>query len=275
MNRQWLFIRLPNPMRSHSEEHVSRVVSTMAADLVSHLRFADPAGHWQFRRPDRATGSELTLSFHSTVDVLRELERRLRSDTAAYNWPMITDRYEPPTDKYGTRQNLRVADQLATESSEFALTLLQGGELAAAEQRRLATLHLWHLSGLTAPGDRAAFLFHFWQFGTDRMDPAGRVQLASEADAYATGLIDRPLDGGGAPWERYVPAVRTVVEDPQEGVVPVNYLLYDHVQLTHDRLGIPERTGALAARALRAALAAGAPVSTVLGGAGTRALQSA
>ncbi|MFJ6781925.1 lantibiotic dehydratase C-terminal domain-containing protein [Streptomyces yangpuensis] len=258
-------------MRSRSEEHVSRVVSTMAADLVGHLRAADPAGHWQFHRPGCGTGPELTLSFHSTAEVLRELERRLRSDTAAYNWPMITDRYVPPTDKYGTRQNLRVADRLATESSEFALSLLQDGELSAAEQRRLATLHLWHLSGLTAPGDRAAFLFHFWQFGTDRMDPAGRMELATEADTYAGALIDRPLDGDEALWERYVPAVRTVVEDPQEGVVPVNYLLYDHVRLTHDRLGIPVQTGALAARALRSALSAGAPVS---GGGGVRALQS-
>ncbi|MCX5410019.1 hypothetical protein OHA37_40040 (plasmid) [Streptomyces sp. NBC_00335] len=275
MTRQWLFIRLPNPMRSRSEDHVSRVVSTTVADLVSRLRTADPGGHWQFTRPGPGTGADLTLSFHSTGEVLRDLERRLRSLTAAYNRPMITDRYEPPTGKYGTHQVIRVADQLATESSEFALTLLQDGELAASEQLRLATQHLWHLSALTAPGDRAAFLFHFWQFGTDRLEPAGRLELAAEADAYGADLIVRPLAGDVLLWDRYVPAVRTVIEDPQEGGVPVNYLLYDHVQLTHDRLGIPVQTGALAARALRAALAAGAPVTEVLSASGARALQSA
>ncbi|MCJ1678331.1 hypothetical protein MTF65_13430 [Streptomyces sp. APSN-46.1] len=275
MSRDWLFVRIPNPLRNNqNEDHSSRVLSTAVADLAGHLRLADPEGNWQFRRPDRSAGSNLGLWFHSTHEVLEELERRLRAHTAAHNWPVITDRYDPPTAKYRTSQTIRLADRLATESSEFALRLLQDGGPRPEERLPLATLHLWHLCALMAPADRAAFLFHFWQFGTDDLGPAGRVQLAAEADGYAATLLSSPPEVDGQVWERYVPAVRSVIGGRQDTGVPVNYLLYDHAQLTHDRLGIPTATAALGARALRGVLAAGATLPAFTAEARTLVLQS-
>lgn len=274
MSRDWLFVRIPNPLRNRNEDHSARVVSTAVADLAGHLRAADPEGNWQFRRPDEEAGSNLGLWFHSTHEVLKELERRLRTHTAAHNWPVITDRYDPPTAKYCTSQTIRLADRLATESSEFALALLQEGGLDPRDRLTLATLHLWHLCALMAPSDRAAFLFHFWQFGTEELSPAGRVQLASEADGYAVTLLNGLPAVDGGVWEQYLPAVRSVIEGQQDSGVPVNFLLYDHAQLTHDRLGIPTETAALGARALRAALSAGVTLPEFAAGARTPVLQS-
>ncbi|CAL9419414.1 hypothetical protein SUDANB105_01813 [Streptomyces sp. enrichment culture] len=273
MNRQWLFVRLPNPMRSRPEEHTARVLATMTADLVGHLRAEDPQALWQFRRPGPAAGPDLGLWFHSTEPVLKELERRLRAQTSEHNWPMITGAHLAETARYRTPRTLRLADRLATVSSTFALELLRDGPLDEEQRRCLAAAHLWRLSGLTAESERAAFLFHFWQFGTDLLAPAERAELAEEADAWALAPACRRLPGDAGLWDGYVTAVRELVAAGREDGVPVNFLLYDHVLLTHDRLGVAARTGARAARAVRTALAAGTPVPATL--AGATALQSA
>src|SRR4051794_36561871 len=100
MNRQWLLVRLPNPLRSRPEDHTVRVVSTMVADLVGRLRAEDPKALWQFRRPGPVGGADLGLWFHSTRPVLADLERRVRVQTAQHNWPLITQAYAPETAKY-------------------------------------------------------------------------------------------------------------------------------------------------------------------------------
>ncbi|HLL37837.1 MAG TPA: lantibiotic dehydratase C-terminal domain-containing protein [Streptomyces sp.] len=273
MNRQWLFVRLPNPMRSRPEEHTARVLSTMTADLVAHLRAEDPDALWRFGRPGPVTGPDLGLWFHSTEPVLKELERRLRAQTSEHNWPMITGAHLPETAKYRTPRTLRLADRLATVSSTFALELLRGNRLDEERRQWLAAAHLWRLSALTGEKERAAFLFHFWQFGTDVLAPADRVELAAQADAWALAPVCGRLPGGEGLWDAYVTEVRDLIAAGREDGVPVNFLLYDHVLLTHDRLGVAARTGARAARAVRTALAAGTPVPVTL--AGATALQSA
>ncbi|WP_051735616.1 lantibiotic dehydratase C-terminal domain-containing protein [Streptomyces sp. NRRL B-3229] len=266
MNRQWLFVRLPNPMRSRPEQHAVRVVTTMVGELVDHLRTQDPDAQWEFRRPDATGGPDLGLWFHSAEPVLKELERRLLARSSAHNWPMITCTYAPETVKYHSPGTLRTAHRLATESSSFALELLLDGGGDPAQRQWLALAHLWQITALVPERERAAFLFHLWQFGTDGLDPAERARLAAEADAPA-GVPDGVcVPGDVALWDRYLSAVRAVAAAGREDVIPVNFLLYDHVLLTHERLGIPARTGARAARTVRSALAADTPLPTAFTG---------
>ncbi|MGW3291254.1 lantibiotic dehydratase C-terminal domain-containing protein [Streptomyces sp. NPDC001002] len=277
MNRQWLFVRLPNPMRSRPETHAVRVVTTMVGDLVGRLRTEDPDALWEFRRPDAAGQGDLGLWFHSSEPVLKELERRLLAHTSAYNWPMISGTYAPETAKYQTPGTLRMAHRLATRSSSFALELLLDGGLDPAQRQSLAVAHLWQVSRLVPERERGAFLFHFWQFGAAGLDPAARAAEAAEADARAAATDDDVrVPGAPALWEHYLSSVRDAVATGREDGVPVNFLLYDHVLLTHERLGIPARTGACAARTIRSALAANTPVPTPFTGfPGVTPLQSA
>lgn len=264
MNRQWLCVRLPNPMRSRPENHADRVVATMVGELVGHLRTQDPDALWEFRRPDPGGEPDLGLWFHSAEPVLRDLERRLLARTSAYNWPMITGTYAPETAKYHTPGTLRLAHRLATESSSFALELLRDGALSAAERESLAVAHLWRTSTLVPERERSAFLFHFWQFGAAALSPAERARLAADADAALPD--DACVPGDPTLWHRYLSAVRGAVDTGREDGVPVNFLLYDHVLLTHERLGMPARAAARAARTLRGALAANSPLPTAFTG---------
>ncbi|MFG2951602.1 lantibiotic dehydratase C-terminal domain-containing protein [Streptomyces adustus] len=263
MNRQWLFVRLPNPMQSRPETHAIRVMTTMVGGLVGHLRAQDPDALWEFRRPNAAGQGDLGLWFHSFEPVLKELERRLLAHTSTYNWPMISGTYAAETAKYQTPHTLRIAHRLATRSSSFALELLLDGALDPAQRQWLAVAHLWQISRLVPEREQGAFLFHFWQFGAAGLDPAERAREAAEADARAAAPAgDARVPGDPALWESYLSSVRDAVATARQDGVPVNFLLYDHVLLTHERLGIPARTGARAARTIRSALAAGTPVPT-------------
>ncbi|KUO23038.1 lantibiotic dehydratase C-terminal domain-containing protein [Streptomyces dysideae] len=273
MNRQWLFVRLPNPMRSRPENHAARVVSTLVTELVGRLRTQDPEALWQFRGPGAGGEPDLGLWFHSAEPVLKDLERRLLARTSAYNWPMITSTYLPETAKYRTPGTLRMAHRLATESSSFALELLRDGGLGPTDRQWLAVAHLSRVSTLVPERERAAFLFHFWQFGTAGLAPADRLELAAEADARAAAPVDACVPGDAELWDGYLSSVRAAVATGRDDGMPVNFLLYDHVLLTHERLGVPARTEARAARTVRSALAAGRPLPTAFTG-GT-ALQSA
>ncbi|MEU1194324.1 lantibiotic dehydratase C-terminal domain-containing protein [Streptomyces sp. NPDC005859] len=266
MNRQWLFVRLPNPMRSRPENHAARVVSTVLTELVGHLRAQDPQALWQFRGPGAAGERDLGVWFHSSEPVLRDLERRLLARTAAYNWPMITSAYAPETAKYRTAGTLRTAHRLATRSSSFALELLREGALGPADRQWLAVAHLSRVSALVPERERAAFLFHFWQFGTAGLDPADRLELAAGADALAAAPDDACVPGDATLWDGYLSSVRACAATSREDGMAVNFLLYDHVLLTHERLGVAARTGARAARTVRSALAAGRPLPAAFTG---------
>ncbi|WP_155375125.1 hypothetical protein [Catellatospora vulcania] len=148
---------------------------------------------------------------------------------------------------------------LSAASHHLALDLLATG-LPAAEHLRAAATHLYLLADLLRADIRAAFLFTGWQRWSAGLTPAARVALGELAQQEAVHLLRSVAQASGhTPWQRHGERLRTAAtelrDEPQ-----LPYLLFDHAQSTHERLGIDAATQAVAARALRTALATGAVV---------------
>lgn len=226
-----------------------RILPTRTAvvgELVDHLHAADPAARWLFRRP--AGVAWLELSFHTVAGVGRELERRVRH--AGGDLGTV----EPPAGR---------AAGIDHAASEFALALLRRGEPEPDATLPVTVCHLARVLSLVPESAHADFLFLCWQRRIRPLGATQRVDLGIAADRMATTLAER-LDGVRPDhvWQRYARALRRIlVEQPPTDLVPVNYLLFEHVHLTHDRLDIPVVVQALAVRALRTALTTGAIVS--------------
>ncbi|MHA4818918.1 lantibiotic dehydratase C-terminal domain-containing protein [Streptomyces aculeolatus] len=252
--------------RTAAEGRLLHLLTVVAPGEIRRLRAADPGAAWGFSRPARASGThpirDLELWFRARTDVLADVNRRLHAAAAGHGQPAVTEDYAPPTAKYRSERTLRAAQRLATVSSDFALALLAAGRPRPAERLPLAAAHLRRVSALTTGDARAALLFHLWQYATDGLAPEHRLRLTAEAEAQA-----RDFGNGHAPWDthdlaEYADAVAHAAGRPGDGEgpggdgVPVNFLLFDHAWLTHERLGISSATTALAAVAVRSALAA-------------------
>jgi hypothetical protein len=285
VTRNWLSFRLLKSLSMDHDDHAALALPAVVRELVDQLRSADVDGRWFFQRLDGHPGPSLGLWFRSTTAVLHELEQKLRAESMKRDWPLTADHYEPQRAKYASRRGVELATRLAAASSDFALDLLDGGEPLPDAQLPLAVLHLEHLVELVPERDRRSFLFLCWQHWTAGMRPGQRIELGIHADCEAETVhravadirMREHLDDS---WQRYLRMIRGVTASRRPtDAPPMNYLLFDHAHLTHNRLGIPVAVEAQAARVLRAALgrgdAAPDPATSVTRSVRSPALQSA
>ncbi|MEU7384963.1 MULTISPECIES: hypothetical protein [unclassified Streptomyces] len=224
MTADWSFCRLFGPTSADA-------LFSLVPDLVGLVRAEDPHALWSFRRlPD-----SLVLRFRSSADIgrlAREMDdRRL--------WTVRTGRYEPQTTKYLNLPETKLADELASTSSDFALTALRDGRPGLTA----AVWHLRRLVELIPEPDRASFLFHCRQHWVSPLTPARRVELTTAAEVSL-----EPFDAPEA-WQQHLDAVRQIVTTA--GGMPTRFLLFDHAQITHNQLGVDNAGAALAARVVR------------------------
>jgi hypothetical protein len=266
VTRNWLFARLLKPIWMDHEDNPMRGLSVMVSALVEHLRSVDAESLWAFQRLDDHFGPNLGLWLYSRSDVLCELDRRLQVEAVKHDWPIVSEDYEPQVSKYLSSQALEVAAALSSASSDFALDLLHDGELLGDVKLATAVLHLGQLVELIPDRDRAAFLFHCWQYRTTGLLPSKRIELAIQAERQNEKILrtaadirwDRTLIDS---WEHYMKAIRAIIMDHSSNTgAPASYLLFDNAHLTHKRLGIGVAVEALAARIVRGALTAGRSV---------------
>ncbi|MFW6695348.1 hypothetical protein [Streptomyces sp. MAR4 CNX-425] len=241
-------------------DHVSLLVTDVLPALVSHLRSADGQGRWRLERHPESAPVALEIRFESVPDVLGELEQRVQHAAARLGLSVEVSR----TGADGSG----VSAALSELASELALKVLGGGPLDRAEQVSTAALHLRLLTELTPPGNRPAFLFLNWQHWSRTLGPALRVELHEQAEKLApallAGTVETARDHRHRPaWTEYGRALRTTVADHAAAGRPaLAYELFDHAHHTHLRLGITVAAEAVAARALRSALAAADPADT-------------
>lgn len=271
MTRAWLSFRLLRPAGMNHDDHTARAISDVVPALVRHLRSADADGRWQFRHTGERD-CDLEISFHSTPAVIEELEHRLRLQSSKHDWPVsLVPALRRPGPRDGAAES-SLAAQLSAASSDFALELLADGGLAPDDHLNAAALNLRFLSGLLPAADRASFLFHGWQHWSRSLTPAQRIELGEQAAKEAEHIMRTTeqsvtqahwLD----PWQRYFRALESILDSQSSAAgTPINYLLFEHAHLTHNRLGVPAGVEAVAARALRTALTAqpGEPPSLLL-----------
>jgi hypothetical protein len=225
----------------------------------------DADAEWHFRRLP-APDSCLELCFRSHPAAIAAIEDSLRRRCVERGWQLR----ERDGDVHGTpwercagvsHAEARLAGALSVLSSDLALELLATGGFDAAEQVGVAALHLRLLTGLVPPHDRLAFLFQCWQHSGRSLAPSVRVELVKRADEITqdiAGTTARLATASryGHLWGWYGRSLLARWERHRsDGDVPRAYVLFQHAYLTHNRLGICPEEEAIAAMALRSAMA--------------------
>ncbi|OIJ99066.1 hypothetical protein BIV23_29025 [Streptomyces monashensis] len=222
-----------------------------------YLRFIDEFGmHLRLR-------VQVPLRCISAVDGLIDgrthafLSRKANEPTAgtAAHLGFSRSVYAPETRKYRGEGGVQHAEQLFQLGSNTALTLMP----YAASQRLLVTrAHLEMLTSLLPEPRRRAFVHQYawyWSHG-----PHGRAPgYADHLDAL---LDSRPAAARSCPepvqatLASYTQQCQTHLDEAvaAQPLTPKPYLLFHHVHLMHNRLGVTPLEEALTARALWRAL---------------------
>lgn len=255
---EFLFLTTCPPTRCDPDVTVRRIALILRPVLDRLL--GDPSHcRWSFQRlPDVRVGTSVRLSFHAATPVLDALEAQSEQALDELGWQTSTDRElfraDVPADRVGM--------VFSTLSSELALALLVESALPAAAKRAFAVTHLLRLVTLVPEADRATFLFTCWRDSSARMSRAQRVVIAREADRWDSCPVREDVEfawdhGRTGQWQRYLDAIGELAADARAAELPLNYLLFDHARLTHNRVGISPDNEGFAAWLLRSALVNG------------------
>ncbi len=252
---EFLFLTACPPARCDADVTVRRVALILRPVLDRLLADTAPC-HWSFQRlHDARIGTSVRLSFHAATSVLDALEAEGEEALDELGWQISTDREfvrsVVPAEHVGM--------MFSTLSSELALALFVDGTLPAAAKRAFAVTHLSQLATLVPEADRATFLFTCWRDSSARMSRAQRVVIAREADRWHACPVREDVEiawehGKSGEWQRYVDAIGNLAADAQDAELPLNYLLFDHARLTHNRVGISPDNEGFAAWLLRSTL---------------------
>jgi hypothetical protein len=262
MNRTWLRVRLLAPPETGSPARHPPSIAELAPALICGLRSMDAGAEWHFRRL-AAPDSCLEMHFRSHPAAIAAVESSLRRHCAERRWRLSEQDGAAWEQAAGvSRAEARLAGALSALSSDLALGLLAAGGPGAAGQVAVAALHLRLLTALVPPADRLAFLFQCWQDWGRSLSPRVRAELARTADEIAPDMTTTMARLATAPrlgplWARYRRSLLAHWESHGPGGdAPRAYVLFQHAHLTHDMLGISPQEAAVAARALRSAMAA-------------------
>ncbi|SEK89348.1 thiopeptide-type bacteriocin biosynthesis protein [Streptacidiphilus jiangxiensis] len=261
---EWLYYRIHVDAADAGDrllrEVVSPVIGQLSAGLPEDsrfrwffLRFADPSGlHIRLR---------LNASRHSLGEVERTLDAALSA--AARQETPICDSYRkylyaPEGWKFGAGAGIRHAEELFQAGSEMALEVL--AEPGPASRVDYGAAHLLMMVGALPPAQQASFLHQYawyWSGGPTRrpgMAPRGgplhRDRSAGELERLLAGArraLDAPA--GGLALLRYGHRVRKAMRASGRSPIPRSdyFLLFHHLHLTNNRIGVfPAAESALA-----------------------------
>jgi hypothetical protein len=267
MSRTWLRVRLLPPQQTGPRARHAHRIAELAPALICRLRSMDADAEWHFQHLP-ASDPRLELCFRSHPAAIAAIADALRLRCAERGWQLD----ERDGEMHGTpvweraagvsHAEAQLAGALSVLSSDLALELLATGGFEAAEQVGVAALHLRLVTGLVPPHDRLAFLFQYWRHSGRSLAPSVRVELGGRAHEIAPDVASTTTRLATAAryghlwgwygrsllarWERY----RSGGDAP-----PRAYVLFQHACLTHNRLGISPEEEAVAAMALRSAMA--------------------
>ncbi|MGC4892198.1 hypothetical protein [Micromonospora sp. DT31] len=258
MTREVLKLRLHRPCGSAVVVREEATVPTLVPALLRQLREGDRDARWRFRFClDGSGGVEVWL--HGLPSVIDRLEQAVRLTQVPEGRIDVLSRHR--IEDQDPVPAIELNELLSAMSSDLALALSTRATPEESDGVRLAALNLRLVCELLPSEDRGGFLFLLWLLGSDGATAGERLLMATRADEAAStilGLSDPDTldkDDRGD-WCAYAQKLRFLVDEYRHrpGVL-INYALFDHARLTHHRLGLSQTVEAVAARALRPAMA--------------------
>jgi thiopeptide-type bacteriocin biosynthesis protein len=267
----WLYYRLYAATPTELQALLERVVTPLV-----HATTTGPAaasgGHWFFLRFLDGQGHHVRLRWHGDLATVAAVERRAQRalhlaygeeretwmDDPACRLPEPQPAlYEPEYTKFGGPAGVELAHTIFTESSTAALASFTPGYWA----RRVAyaALHTALALELLAPDRVTAFLHQYeWYWCGQGRHPRYTAQARSVAtrirpqlERVLEHLRADPLATG--PLVGYVRTLHTALagRDAQRIARSDAHLLFDHLHLTNNRLGVTPMEEAMLAHLLR------------------------
>ncbi|GLX40758.1 hypothetical protein Sros01_68310 [Streptomyces roseochromogenus] len=256
----WLYYRIHLGSRALIDSFLGGHLSSLLADITCdsgpvpwfYLRSIDEFGmHLRLRvRVPTARASTVDRLVETRVQTFLALTARNPARPVGH-LGFSRCPYAPEGHKYGGPAGVRRAERLFQTGSETALTLVP---YTAAQRLHAARTHLSGLTASLPATQRVAFLHQYawyWSHG-----PQGRAPgYAARLDALLRGQPPVPPahpEPVRAALDAYVQQCRALVEEAAAAQprTSLSYLLFQHIHLMHNRLGVTPLEEALTARAL-------------------------
>lgn len=268
----WLYYRIyPGRLHPSARAGVDALLVTILRPVLEQLGTDLPGLRWFFLRFADATGVHVRLRVHAELPALEHIEHLLGEALVAARREagcrslcssFSTHLYSPETQKFGAGHGMRLAEDLFQASSSMVLSLLaHDGNTARVGY---AAGHLLDLLDVLGPEQHAGFLYHYAWYWAGM--PTGHPTADAVADGQAVAVLARARQvlatpGPGQALRRYGRQYRAAMHGDERIQIPrTDYLLlFHHIHLTHNRLGVAPATEAALARALWLALGAGQP----------------
>jgi thiopeptide-type bacteriocin biosynthesis protein len=266
----WLYYRI-YPGRSHpgAAAGIDALLVRIVRPVLERLATDLPELRWFFLRFADATGVHVRLRLHAGLPALEHVEdildgalvaARREAGSRSLCSSFSTHLYAPETQKFGAGSGMRLAENLFQASSSMVLGLL--ADDGSTPRVAYAAGHLLEVLHTLPQEQRAGFLHQYawyWAGG-----PTGHPTVNAVAYDQAVAVLARARQvlaapGPGEILRRYGTQYRTAMHGGGRRQVPrTDYLLlFHHVHLTHNRLGVPPAAEAALARALWLTLRAG------------------
>ncbi|KUJ49670.1 hypothetical protein ACZ90_67170 [Streptomyces albus subsp. albus] len=267
----WLYYRL----HATTMRQLDAMVDQVVRPAVDRLCREEPAGTWFFLRYLDGSGLHLRLRLNASERALAAVEAFLgglladlfarRLDTPVLGLrdgsPELGRRgvtqhvYEPEFDKWGGPEGVALAEAVFRESSELVLSAFAQREPGWSRLACATAVTARSIQLLGEPS-RAGFLHHYAWYWYGRV-PLRDSTTAATARAAARRSGGRLLAAATAvdtsfadPYLRALSRALSAHGNLAERRLPA-HLLFHHIHLTNNRLGVTSREEAVIAEALR------------------------
>lgn len=266
----WLYYRIyPGQIHPGAAAGIDALLARILRPVLERLTGDLPELKWFFLRFADTTGVHVRLRLHAGLPALEHaehllegalVEARREAGCRSLCSSFSTHLYSPETQKFGAGHGMRLAEDLFQASSSMVLGLLAGD--GSTPRVAYAAGHLLDLLRTLPLEQQTGFLHHYawyWAGG-----PAGHPTANVVASDRAVAVLARARQvlaapGPGEALRRYGTQYRAAMRGDARRQVPrTDYLLlFHHIHLTHNRLGVRPATEAALARALWLTLSAG------------------
>jgi len=237
--RDWLYYRIYLTDLKDAEGVLERTVRPE----ISASRSQFPQLRWFYLRFVDATGPQLRLRLNLPLSELESLERHWDARLAAPGVQrFVKSLYAPEIAKFGTNSAMRFAEELFQRGSELALECL-GPRLRTMRTAYGAAVATLLLAGLPA-WQRIAFLHQYgwyWSGGPNTRRGGWPADIGPKARRFRT-HVDHVLADPGtcALLTAYQRDFWDALRSPARRDVPRSdyFLLFHHLHLTNNRLGV-------------------------------------